>query len=131
MQLARTDPSVVYVFLAVAALAFVICFRRLDVVAQLREAVGVTRHAHDIVGSASLTDQAKEIATQQAAIAMARLLVVILGRVALCLLVPAAAVWLGVQSGAYSPADAVAAASNWMFIATTSVTMVAALIIMR
>jgi hypothetical protein len=62
---------------------------------------------------------------------MAGSMVAILGRVALCVLVPAVTVWLGAQSGAYSTADALVAASSWTFIVASSLVMIAALTIIR
>ena len=121
----------VYAFLAAGILVFVISFRLLDVVPKVRAAIDATRRAQGIISSKSLTDEEKETAVQRAAIAMAGTAVAILGRVAVCVLVPTITVWLGAQSGAYSTADALVAASNWTFIAVSSVVMIAALTIIR
>jgi hypothetical protein len=121
----------VYAFLAAGVLVFVISFRLLDVVPKVRAAIAATRTAQGIISSKSLTDEEKETAVQRAAIAMAGTALVILGRVAVCVLVPTLTVWLGAQSGAYSTADALVAASNWTFIAVSSVVMIAALTIIR
>ncbi|MGH6913058.1 MAG: hypothetical protein ACREH3_05070, partial [Geminicoccales bacterium] len=90
-----------------------------------------TQRTQGIIRSKSLTDEEKEAAIQKAAIFMAGSVVMILGRMALCLLVPTAMVWLGAQFGAYSTADALVAASNWTFIVASSVVMMAALTIIR
>jgi hypothetical protein len=121
----------VYAFLAAAVVVFVISFRLLDVVPNVRAAIDATRRAQGIISSKSLTDEEKETAVQRAAIAMAGTVVVILGRVAVCVLVPTLIVWLGAQAGAYSTADALVAASNWTFIAVSSAVMLAALTIIR
>jgi hypothetical protein len=121
----------VYAFLAAGVLVFVICFRLLDVVPKVRAVIGATRRAQGIISSKSLTDEEKEAAVQRAAIAMTGSLVAILGRVALCVLVPTVTVWLGAQSGAYSTADALVAASSWTFIVASSAVMIAALAIIR
>jgi hypothetical protein len=121
----------VYAFLAAGVLVFVICFRLLDVVPKVRAVIEATRRAQGIISSKSLTDEEKEAAVQRAAIAMTGSLVAILGRVALCVLVPTVTVWLGAQSGAYSTADALVAASSWTFIVASSVVMIAALAVIR
>lgn len=121
----------VYLFLGIGALVFVICLNRLDVASPVRAVVAATRQAQGIIGSAQLTDEAKEAAIQTAAIATAVSLALILGRVALCILIPTATVWLGAQTGAYSTADALAAASNWIFIIASSATMIAAWLLIR
>jgi hypothetical protein len=121
----------VYAFLAAGVLVFVISFRLLEVVPKVRAAIDATRRAQGIISSKSLTDEEKETAVQRAAIVMAGTAVVILGRVAVCVLVPTLMVWLGAQSGAYSTADALVAASNWTFITVSSVVMIAALTIIR
>jgi hypothetical protein len=121
----------VYAFLAAGVLVFVICFRLLDVVPEVRAVIEAIRRAQGIISSKSLTDEEKEAAVQRAAIAMAGTVVVILGRAALCVLVPTLMVWLGAQSGTYSTADALVAASNWTFIVASSVVMIAAMTIIR
>jgi hypothetical protein len=121
----------VYAFLAAGVLVFVICFRLLDVVPKVRAVIEAIRRAQGIISSKSLTDEEKEAAVQRAAIAMTGSLVAILGRVALCVLVPTVTVWLGAQSGAYSTADALVAASSWTFIVASSVVMIAALAVIR
>jgi hypothetical protein len=121
----------VYLFLAIGALGFVICFRLLDVAPQVRAVMAAIRRAQGVISSASLKDEAKEVAIQKAAISMARSLALILGRTALCILLPVAAVWLGAQTGAYSAADALAAASNSIFIVVSSVAMIAVLMLFR
>jgi hypothetical protein len=121
----------VYLFLAIGALVFVICFKLLDVGPHVRAIVPAARQAHGIIRSVSLTDEAKQTAIQKAATIMAGSAVVILGRMALCLMMPMAAVWLGAQSGAYTMADALAAAPNWTFIIASSLVMLPALIVAR
>jgi hypothetical protein len=120
-----------YLFLAIGAVVFVVCFKLLDVVPKLRAAVAVTREAQGVIRSESLTDQAKEAAIQQAAIHMARFAVGLLVRMALCLLLAFAAVWVGAHAGAYTMADVRAAASDWMFIIASSLVMVGALMVIR
>jgi hypothetical protein len=121
----------VYLFLAIGALGFVICFRLLDIAPQVGAVMAATRQAQRVISSASLKDEAKEVAIQKAAISMARSLALILGRAALCILIPVVTVWLGAQTGAYSTADALAAASNSIFIVVSSVAMMAALMLFR
>jgi hypothetical protein len=121
----------VYLFLAIGALVFVICFKRLDIARRAREVVAATRRAHGIIRSERLADEAKEAAVQKAAMLMAGSGVALLGRMALCLLVPVAAVWLGAQSGAYSTADALAAASTWTFIIASSAAIIAVWLVIR
>jgi hypothetical protein len=121
----------VYLFLAIGALVFVICLNRLDVASQMRVVVAATRQAQGIISSAHLTDEAKEVAIQKAAIAMAVSLALILGRLGLCLLIPATTLWLGAQSGAYSTADALAAAANWVFIIASSAIIITAWLAIR
>jgi uncharacterized membrane protein (DUF485 family) len=120
-----------YLFLAIGALVFVVCLNRLGVASCIRGVVTASRQAHGIISSARLTDEAKEVAIQKAAVATASSLAMIVGRVGLCLLISAAPVWLGTQTDAYSAADALAAASDWTFIVTASVIMTAALIVLR
>jgi hypothetical protein len=84
-----------------------------------------------VIWSRDLREEDKEALVQKAAISVAGSTMAILGRVALCLLIPAFAVWLGKQAGAYSTADIWAAASNWVFIAASSALMIAAWAVMR
>jgi hypothetical protein len=121
----------VYLFLAIGALGFVICFKLLDIAPRVGAVMAATRQAQRVISSASLEDEAKEVAIQKAAISMARSLALILGRTALCILMPVAAVWLGAQTGAYSMAEALAAASNSIFIVVSSVAMIAVLMLFR
>jgi hypothetical protein len=120
-----------YLVLAVGAVVFGVCFKLLDIVARVRAVIAAARQAHGILRSESLTDEAKEAAIQKAAIRMAGSGVALVGRLALCLLVLVGAVWLGAQSGAYTAADALAAASDWRFIIASSGAMIAALIAIR
>jgi hypothetical protein len=122
---------VVYLVLAIGAVVFVICFKLLDVVPKLRAAVAVTREAHGIIRSDSLTDEFKEAAVQQAAVHMARSAVVLLARMGRCLLLGFAAIWVGAHVGPYTTADVLAAASDWMFITASSLVMLCALMMIR
>lgn len=121
----------VYVSLAAGAMVFVVCFKLLDVMAQVRAVVAAAHRAHRIIRSQSLTDEAKEAAIQRAAILMTGSGIALLGRLTLCILVPVGAVWLGAQSGAYTTADALTAASNWAFIVASSLAMTGALMVLR
>ena len=121
----------VYLFLAAGTLVFVVCFKLLDVIPHVSAVVATVRQAHGIIRSRGLTDEAKEVAIQKTAVSMAALLTLIIARMALCLLVPVAALWLGAQSGAYSMAEALTAASDWTFITASSAVMLAALTVLR
>lgn len=120
-----------YLVLAAGTVVFIVCFKLLDVLAQVRAVVTLTRQAHGIIRSARLTDEAKEAAIQRAAIRMAGCGGALLGCMALCLLIPTATVWLGAQSGAYTIADALAVASDWTFVIAASLGMIAILMVLR
>ena len=120
-----------YLVLAAGTVVFIVCFKLLDILAQVRAVVTLARQAHGIMRSAGLTHEAKEAAIQKAAIRMAGCGGALLGRMALCLLIPTATVWLGTQSGAYTLADALAAASDWTFVIAASLGMTAVLMVLR
>jgi hypothetical protein len=121
----------VHLSLVIGTMVFVVCFKLLDVVPQVRAVATATRQALSIIRVESLTDEAKEAAIQKAAREMAGSVIMILGRLTLCLLVPVAVVWLGVHSGAYTAANALAVASDWTFVITVSVGMIVVLMVLR
>ncbi len=117
--------DVVYLFLAIAFLLFLACFRALNLVPVTRRIVVDAGDSLAVIRSVELSDAEKEARTQRAAITMAGSLVSVLVRSAICLVVPAAFVWLAGKAGFISPDNALAVATNWPFIITSSLVLLA------
>jgi len=120
-----------YLSLAVSVLVFVVCLKALNILAHVRRIVDDARGAHVVIRSRDLTDAEKEAATQRAAIAMVGSLASLVARVAVCVVLPVGGVWLGAQTGAYDTAEAMAAATDRVFIGLSSVVMIGLLVMMR
>ncbi len=121
----------VYIFLTIALILFALCFKAMKLVPVTKQIIVDSNTALAVIRSAELTDAEKETGTRRAAVAMIGSLVTILARSAVCLLVPVAFVWLLARVGIYAESEAVAAASNWIFVAASSLAMLGLVVLSK
>lgn len=121
----------VYAFLMAAAVLFMVALRLSGTVPKVRSAMAQTRAALATLSAADLSEEAKEIAVQRAAVGMFGALGSILLRMLACVGIPAALVASGSVAGLYGMEDVVRASTDPYFIAASTAAVVAGLYLMR
>ena len=120
-----------YLFLALSGGLLIVAVKWLGIVPRVKNVMSAIRAATAAMRSRELTEEQKEIATQRAALEMLGSLFSISARVLVALAVPAAFIMLGSVGGLYDIDDAVRAASDWYFIAASTMFMIGALVIVK
>jgi hypothetical protein len=121
----------VYVFLMIATILFMVALRLSGTVPKVRFAMAQTREALATMSAADLTEEAKEVAVQRAAIGMFGSLASILLRTLACVGAPAALLALGIAAGLYGMEDVVRAGTDPYFIAASTAAVIAGFYLMR
>jgi hypothetical protein len=121
----------VHVFLMIATVLFMVVLRLSGTVPKVRLAMAQTREALATMSAADLTEEAKEIAVQRAAIGMFGSLASILMRTLVCVGSPVAFVALGGAAGLYGMEDVVRASTDPYFIAASAAVVIAGFYLMR
>lgn len=106
-----------YVFLTLAAVAFVFAFERLRIVPTAMDFLARTRRVLNVVRSPRIADDRKERAVQRAAIRLSAGSIDIVARSAASLLPALACVAAGAAAGLYSAEDAFAVGADPYFLA--------------
>lgn len=114
-----------YVVLSGALALFMMGIRLSKVVGLVLDLSRLSRDTVAVMRDPALSDIEKEKATQKAAVTSFKSFIAITLRVAAIVGAPAALVYLGARTGAYSLGGIEAAAFDWWFVVASTVVMVA------
>ena len=120
-----------YVALTVATVVFTLCLHFFRIVGFARRILAASGNAVATMRGPGLSDEQKELAVQRASIEVAVALFALLARAAAGFLLSFAVIYLGSAIGAYSLDALMLAATNWYFIAGSTLFVVTAMIFLR
>lgn len=120
-----------YLFLSVSLIAFVVCIRSLGIVETAAETIRLARKSATITTDTALDDAQKETMIRSAGIRMFRAFLTLSLQFAASIAIAVAVSYAGVLGGLYTIDTALSAASNWVFIAASTVVTVFALFYSR